>query len=267
MEDYTCDNGQVILKTRIFGGFDKEQVLAAIERLREQNQAAQSELEARMEALSDARGALAEQVSGFEQQITELEQQLAGRSDRISELTGQIDTMQSEIFKKQQSQSEAERMLSAQKEQTRQLTLRAQSFEYKAKRYDDVAGQLGDIMLEARQNAGEVIASAEIESQNIKEGAIRVTERISDEMLSLKDDLTLIRKNVSDMMCAFDNRLDTIDRALDSIKMPPIQSQTDDAPAIEETVVQQTMIAEPVTEEIANDSATAVEFFRPAATM
>lgn len=209
---------QALLKTCMFGGFEKKQVLTYIDRLREQNLAAMTELETRMEQMSAARGELANQVGSFERKITELEEQLDQRGEHIRELTGVIDGLKGEIERQQRNTVDLDRELSGQREQNRQLMLKANTSEYKARRYDDVSSQVGEIMIEAQKSAREVLAAAEQKAVEIQDSAITATEHVSGEIYSLRTDLGTIRSNLEQAMRAFSERLDAIDGVISEME-------------------------------------------------
>ena len=216
-QNQTAENTQAILKTRAFGGFDKKQVLAYIDGLRTQNNAAVVDLDRKIDEISAARSDLAQRVGSFERQMAELEQQLEQRGTRIRELTGEVDSLKGELHQNQIKHAETGKILSQEKEQNRQLALRVQSYEYKAKQYDSVATQLGEIVLKAKQDAQEVIESAKVSADEIKGDAIMATETAAKEMELLRNDLEYIRENIGTLMTSFTERLDAVDQTIDNM--------------------------------------------------
>ncbi|MEG1850291.1 MAG: hypothetical protein RR197_07000, partial [Oscillospiraceae bacterium] len=214
---------------------------------------------AKLAEMSAARGELESQVGGFQQKMAELEQQLEQKGGRIRELTGMLDTLQSKVDQQSAAQTEAERAMAIQKEQNRQMSLRAQSFEYKAKRYDDVSSRIGEIVLEAEQNAREVLTAAEQKSEEIKRDAFSATEQAAGEMRSLRTDLGEIRRNIDMLMRSFNERLDAINTSIDQMDA----RRAGEAPA--EPSVQTSAPSEEQPTGAAAEPVAARSFFRTAA--
>jgi len=217
MEQNNNDNRQAIIRTSFFGGFDKKEVLTYIDRLREENAAAQADLDRRLEEVTAARNDLGEQVAGFERKLVEMGGELDERSGRIKELNDEIYRLQSELKTSQKNADDTGRALVLQKEQNRILMERGRETEARAKRYDDVSAQLGDIILTARCSANELIDAAQGEADRIKTDAEKASERVMNELLSLRGELTRMREQMADMVEGFSNRITAIEDILDEI--------------------------------------------------
>jgi len=217
MEQNNNDNRQAIIRTSFFGGFDKKEVLTYIDRLREENAAAQADLDRRLEEVTAARNDLGEQVAGFERKLVEMGGELDERSGRIKELNDEIYRLQSELKTSQKNADDTSRALVLQKEQNRILMERGRETEARAKRYDDVSAQLGDIILTARCSANELIDAAQGEADRIKTDAEKASERVMNELLSLRGELTRMREQMADMVEGFSNRITAIEDILDEI--------------------------------------------------
>ena len=207
-------NEKVLLKTSFFGGFEKREVLTYIDKLREQNQLLGKELDTNIQELATARSQLSEQVSSFEAKISEMEHQLDERGGKIRELAGIIETLRGEVSQQKMQHIEREKELHQQKEQNRQLAVQVKNYEYKAKCYEEVSAQLGDIMLEANQRANATIAQAQNQAEQIKANAVTASQKITAEMSMMRGELSSVRTQIEDLMQNFTRRLDDIDRML-----------------------------------------------------
>lgn len=217
MEQNNNDNRQAIIRTSFFGGFDKREVLSYIDRLREENAAAQADLDRRLEEVTAARNDLGEQVAGFERKLVEMGGELDERSGRIKELNDEICRLQSELKSSQKNADDTGRALVLQKEQNRILMERGRESEERAKRYDDVSAQLGDIILTARCSANELIDAAQGEADRIKADAEKASGRVTNELMSLKGELALIREQMEDVVEEFSSRIALIEEMIDDI--------------------------------------------------
>lgn len=205
---------KVLLKTSFFGGFEKKEVLAYIDKLRKQNRTMAQELAEHISEVSTARNQLSEQVSSFETKITEMEHQLEERGGRIRELTGMVDSLRNEVSQQKLRHIEREKDLQQQKDQNKQLSLQLQNYEYKAKRYEDVSAQLGDIILEANQRAADTVSQAQTQAEQIKKNAVTASQKITAEMSLMRGEIANVRTQLEDLMKTFTKRLDEIDHML-----------------------------------------------------
>ena len=216
MTDVQDMNQQTILKTKLFGGFDKKQVLLSIDRLREENARAQQELAQRMQELADARRQLSEQVAGFEQTIGQLEGQLKESQGRVSELSSTVGTLENTIEGYKKDAADNTRALKVQMEQNRQLTMRAEAFEKKAVRYDEFSSQLGDILLEAKSGANDILSAARAQAEAAKGEYIRAAQKFADEASSLKNDIANLRGSMTQAVEEMERRLNEMEDMLDT---------------------------------------------------
>lgn len=218
MDQNTNDNRQAILKTSFFGGFDKKEVLAYIDRLREENAASQAALDQQLNEVTAARNELGDQVTGFEQKIGEMGTQLDERSNRIRELTDEIDRLQKELNVSKKTAGDTSRALVLQKEQNRILLERATRSEEQAKRYEDVSAQLGDILLTARQNAGEIVSAAQEEATRIRSDATNAGALLTEKLVSMREGLGEMREKMNEIVENFSDQIDEIEAILDEME-------------------------------------------------
>ncbi|HWP51790.1 MAG TPA: hypothetical protein VN626_08855 [Clostridia bacterium] len=205
---------KVLLRTSFFGGFEKKEVLTYIDKLRKQNRTMAQDLATHINEVSTARNQFSEQVSSFEAKITEMEHQLEERGGRIRELTGMVESLRGEVGQQKLRQIEREKDLQQQKDQNRQLVVQLQNYEYKAKRYEDVSAQLGEIILEANQRAADTVAQAQVQAEQIKKNAVTASQKITTEISVMRGELSTVRVQLEELMKTFATRLDEIDRML-----------------------------------------------------
>ena len=144
-------------KTAAFGGFDKKSVLSYIDTLNEKMNAAEADYENRLAEYSRAQESQVAHIKRLEAQLAEQDGKLTAVAEQLEkerEVARQAQTMitdldaQNQDLKKQLSDSERE--LQIQIERSRQLQFKVESLDYKSKKYDEVSGQIGDAMIEAR---------------------------------------------------------------------------------------------------------------------
>lgn len=208
------DTPQTPWKTCLFGGFQKSEVLSYVDTLRSENLARTEALEEQLREISAARTALTAQISDFSEKISDMEQQLTEKKEHIEELTVEASSLRDEISHTKAGTIEQDRALALTREQNRQLTLRAQVYEQKAQRYDDLSGQLGDVLLQAHQSAEEILQTAHQNADTIQQEAVETTAKITAQVQSMHDDLAAVRQNITLLMESFCERVDAIDAML-----------------------------------------------------
>lgn len=258
MEPFGVNEEQVLLKTRLFGGFDKSEVLGAIDRLREQNRELEKRNEKLIQEISLSRSQYTKQVAGFEQRFSETQSLLEDRCAKIKELSGTVETLQGELNRYKQEAADVGGALEIQKEKYRQHLIRLQDAEAKARHYDDLSNQIGQILLDARQNAGDVVAAAHARAGQITAEAHAASERMVDRMGGMREDLDQIRGSLETMMKTFLSHLDEIGGMLDN-------AQRYAAPDEERETQQDEIPLEPQLEVRSGQASDADEFFRFAA--
>lgn len=206
-------NGEILLKTKAFGGFEKTQVLAYIDKLREENQKAEVELQTKIDSVSQARDELSNSISQFESQIVTLEQKLAKKKDKIDELTGVISSINSELSQQKIAIANRDKVIENYKESHKQLTLEAEQSIGKARRYDEISSHVGQIIVEAKRTAESIVDSAKTAAESSQKDFLGVARKMSDDMSEFRSDIADIRSTIDNMTRAIAERVDAIEEA------------------------------------------------------
>lgn len=217
METSTQNSEQVIFKTSVFGGFEKQDVLSYIDKIRDENQNNVVNLNESIQKMEQAGEELRKQINGFEGKITELEDQLTQKSSKIQELTGQIDHLRRKVSDSSQRRQELKEELDAAKDENAQLSKKAEILNDKAVKYDEVKCQLGEIMISAREDADRVVKSADLKAAQITEKAANASNKVASEMIGLKTEISQIKENLVKLTDAFSQKLSQIDAAIDEM--------------------------------------------------
>ena len=191
-------------KTTTFGGFDKKSVLSYIDALNEQFHAAEADYAAKLEEYARAQDS---QVA----HIKKLEAQLADQEGKISELDTQNKALQKQL-------SDSERELQIQIERGRQLQFKAESLDYKSKKYDELSGQIGDAMIEAKRNADQIIAEANGKAAQITDQAHAYMRNFYSELGSFKGDAARLRKSIEEILFVLNDRIDVMQEVVRQVE-------------------------------------------------
>ncbi len=248
---------QVIFKTSAFGGFEKKGVLSYIDEMNSKAKEAQENLNQRLEEMTAARDDLSKQISSFEGKITQLEEQLKSEREKINQLTGVINNLNSEITAQKRTVLAKENEIKLQAERNRQLQFKAESLEFKSRKYDETTMKVGAILVEAKQSAERILDNARQEAQDIKASTERSVQAISGEIDSFRADVSKLRQSIVEAMSALSDKLDSLERAVDEIE----------ARCKDLTPQQAAQMVDEIGEQLEEQSSTQPEqnFFRPAA--
>lgn len=209
---------QVILKTSTFGGFERKGVLNYIDEMNMRAKAAQDSLNQKLEEVSAARNDLTAQISSFSEKITGLEEQLKNEREKINELTGVINDLNAELSSQKETISFQEAELRNQQERNRKLQFKAESMEYKSRKYDEATMKVGSVLLEARESADRILEQARQEAEALRAMSEQSMGTISGEIESFRGDVANLRHSIVEVMSSITQKLDGLDRAIDNIE-------------------------------------------------
>ncbi|MEG1631036.1 MAG: hypothetical protein RR423_02125 [Hydrogenoanaerobacterium sp.] len=212
---------QVTFSTNMFGGFNKKSVLRYIDELCEQNESSVQELNAKIADLQSNN-------DGFTGTITQLGSELQTLRDTLQEETGKnskcssdaaetIKELNAELERQQHLIEDKDREIKIQQEKCRQLLLRAESLEYKGRKYDDSMAQIGEAIIEAQKSAAAIVKAAESKASRLTATTIESIHNLAGEIRTFKGDITMLRTTLQQSMAELEKRLDGIDSSLDTL--------------------------------------------------
>ena len=212
-------------KTTTFGGFDKKSVLSYIDALNEQFHAAEADYAAKLEEYARAQDSQVAHIKKLESQLADQEGKLTAVAEQlekergiarqaqelISELDSQNKTLQKQL-------ADSERELQIQIERGRQLQFKAESLDYKSKKYDELSGQIGDAMIEAKRNADQIIAEANGKAAQITDQAHVYMRNFYSELGSFKGDAARLRKSIEEILFVLNDRIDVMQEVVRQVE-------------------------------------------------
>ncbi|MBC3937647.1 MULTISPECIES: hypothetical protein [Anaerotruncus] len=212
-------------KTTTFGGFDKKSVLSYIDALNEQFHAAEADYAAKLEEYARAQDSQVAHIKKLEAQLADQEGKLTAVAEQLEkergiarqaqEMISELDT-QNKALQKQLSDSERE--LQIQIERGRQLQFKAESLDYKSKKYDELSGQIGDAMIEAKRNADQIIAEANGKAAQITDQAHAYMRNFYSELGSFKGDAARLRKSIEEILFVLNDRIDVMQEVVRQVE-------------------------------------------------
>ena len=93
-----------------------------------------------------------------------------------------------------------------------------ESLDYKSKKYDELSGQIGDAMIEAKRNADQIIAEANGKAAQITDQAHAYMRNFYSELGSFKGDAARLRKSIEEILFVLNDRIDVMQEVVRQVE-------------------------------------------------
>ncbi len=198
-----------IFKSQLFG-FDKKDVLDYIDATNKTAMEAEQNLNNRVNALTEERQSLRTQLDEFESKMQQLEKRIEDEKNVIDQLTGRVSELNDIIRQKNDIIDRKNREFEMELAEKKRLRNAAIELEEKSKKYDEVATRIGNVMLEAEKNAGDIIDRAKNKAESLDIDTKTAAE-------TFDSDLDELKKNISDLKTSLHTTMTTIEIQLDAL--------------------------------------------------
>ncbi len=206
-----------VFKSAAFGGFDKKSVLTYIDSLNEEFHESELAYQEKLEAFEKAQESQLAHIKSLEAQIADGERKLNAVAKQLEderELAKQAQSMIAELDSKSQALQKKlddnEREMQIQLERNRQLQFKVESCEYKSRKYDDLSTQIGDAIIDAKQNAEKIIRAANVRAEEISQQAQNYMKNFYAELSSFSSDAAHLQKSVEEILFVLNDRVDVM---------------------------------------------------------
>ncbi|MGN0664009.1 MAG: DivIVA domain-containing protein [Negativibacillus sp.] len=186
---------QVIFKSAL-NGFEKTAVLKYIDELNSQFAEKESQFQQQTNEWEKEKESLMDQVASLGVFSRELQKKLDAEKQKQQEAEAGSADLKEQLRKLQQENEEKEQELIMQREQNRLIRDQAQTVEIKSKKYDEAAASIGDVILEARQEASRINADARSKADLI---VAQAQEKAAQIVADAKNDLCDIQKQMDEL--------------------------------------------------------------------
>lgn len=212
-------------KTTALGGFDKKTVLNYIDSLNEGFHKTELEHQEKLDEFTKAQESQVVHIKKLEAQLAEQNAKLLAVANQLEQERGvarqaqeMIATLDDKNRLLQKERADTEREVQIQLERGRQLQFKAESLDYKSKKYDELSTQIGDTLIEARQNAEQIVAAANDKADMIFRQANDHLKNLFTELGSFKNDSGRLRKSVEEILFVLNDRVDVMQEVVRSIE-------------------------------------------------
>lgn len=206
-----------VIKSAAFGGFDKKSVLTYIDSLNEEFHEAELAYQEKLGAFEKAQESQLAHIKSLETQIADGDRKLNAVAKQLEderEMAKQAQSLIAELDSKnqtlQKNLDDHEREMQIQLERNRQLQFKVESCEYKSRKYDDLSTQIGDAIIEAKQNAEKIVRSANVRAEEISQQAQNYMKNFYTELSSFSSDATHLQKSVEEILFVLNDRVDVM---------------------------------------------------------
>ena len=223
-------------KTTTFGGFDKKSVLTYIDSLNEGFHKTEQQYQEKLNAFAQAQESQIAHIKNLEAQLADQNGKLEAVALQLEEERRQAAAAQ-EMLKTLQTQNEelqeelnaSEREVKIQTERSRQLQFKAESLDYKSKKYDELSNQIGDTIIEAKRDAERIVAEANAQAKQSVDQANAQAKQITDqakdymknfyaELASFNGDAGRLRKSIEEILFVLNDRVDVMQEVIRQIE-------------------------------------------------
>lgn len=214
---HMIENG---FKTKAFGGFDKKQVLEYIDGIHAEFGEKSSELNAQINELDSECSQLAISLENTYNKNLSLEAEIKDLINGKNELSSQLEQTSAELEEIKKRESE-------QKELLKRATFQVESMKRKCDKYDELHGEINDILAEAKQmkertlleaknQADDIVKDAKAQAQRITAAAKIRAESFSGGINDVGQDIVTIKSGVAEMAKQVDDKLAELQEILNA---------------------------------------------------
>ncbi len=191
---------QGIFKTSVFGGFDKQSVLNYVDDMIKKSQEREQELLARCEEAEKERDL-------YLKKYNEENKKSAG----IEEKDRALAEAQQSLGEKEKELEKLNAQLKAANAQMEEMRGQLADYEEKSRKYDEVASQVGVVMVEAQNQADVIVARAHAQAEQVAKESIENIYHINKRLDQAMEDIYGLRSYAGQALQAFDEQMAQLD--------------------------------------------------------
>lgn len=250
----TTQREGILFGKKTFGGYDKKEVVAYIERLSTDFQKEKQSLLFRLEQAQKEEASLKKELADLQEELALQLRQKAKAEEEKQQFLHDVTILSDEVvyLKKE---------LSVYRSQAVSHKNRADEFEQKSKKYDDILSEVGKIMMDANDFASNIINNARNSAKDIASEVDKLSHEYKQKVEKTRSDITAVKQALRELILSADERLDEVLTVLDC------GLTEKGSPFIEKTVPELTVVEEKASEDVFPPPLTDLpdSFFRPAA--
>lgn len=216
---------QVVFKTTVVGGFDKNSVMDYIAQTNKQVKNNEDILTKKIEDLHSANKELTaknqEQINAIEmlrKELSEKNKEAEKNKNIVNELTLTVETLKDEILRLKKLLDRNEINLNEQIKKNKELTSRVNDESIKGRKYEESVMQIGTAIMEAQSKADVIILEAKNKIVKMSDEADNILKIAADKLDEFKVDVATLKNVVQNQIGSLMNKVDSIDDAIETVQ-------------------------------------------------
>ncbi len=216
---------QVVFKTTVVGGFDKNSVMDYIAQANKQVKNNEDILTKKIEDLHSANKELTvknqEQTQAIEmlrKELSEKNNEVEKNKNIVNELNLTAETLKGEILKLKKLLENNEVNLNEQIKKNKELTSRINDESIKGRKYEESVMQIGTAIVEAQNKADVIILEAKNKIARMSDETDSILKIAADKLDEFKVDVANLKGVVQAQMGALINKVANIDEAIEIVQ-------------------------------------------------
>ena len=192
-----------------------------------------SELKQKVEAIIKSRELLKQQNEELELRLLDMQTQLdrlrAQQSSNISSVSSaeDMDTLNAQLEVLNDENNSLTQQLESLRQELDIIRDKNRQLETQSSRVteEEMAKHLGNLLVEAKNTAQRVVTEAQESVMAVKNEAADISLKVANELARLKKEIEDMRSSVSGVIEGFNNKLDVLDRMVDTAGSSLVQYQ------------------------------------------
>ena len=223
---------QLVLKTSLFGGFDRQSVLNYVYEMNNSAKAAQDRLCAQLEEVGAAREKLSDTLRSLEQQLMAAENakrtlgdELSGEKAKNNELAAMLDSLNQEIKRQHSIIEEKDVKITRYSKIKEELEHKNASLEQKRQEIEKISIYIGEMSVRARMDSEQILEKAETQAKivledaseqarNLVEEATKSLSSVFEQFDKFRSEMEAIEEKIEDAVVTMQKKFAAIGNAL-----------------------------------------------------
>lgn len=202
---------QVIFKSKMFGGFDKHEVINYIDEISAKAKQSEEGLNQKIQDMTAAGAELYRQISKFEEQISTMEKQLSDNRDTIDMLKGQVNSLTDDLYFHKENADKHEIAYKLECERTRKLLEENKALIENSHKYEDAAKEVGTLIVEGKQTAKRIVDKAHAKAHNLQTFTCSTAQTVNADLTEFRGELETLKRELIKTMNSMVAKVEALD--------------------------------------------------------
>lgn len=216
---------QVVFKSAVVGGFDKDSVLDYIEQLNKRAKNNEIVLTKKIEDINESNKnlkskneELVKSIEIYQKELRDRDEQIKQEKDNVSKNDDIIKNLKKDIEQLDGLVNKLRRDLDSEIAKNQDINFRYNKEIEKSKRYEQSVMQIGTAMVEAQNKADIIVLEAKNKVLKMSEDTESILKIAADRLDEFKIDVANLKNVVKSQMGTLINKVSSIDEAIEDVQ-------------------------------------------------